>query len=369
MILISFFPPTFIKLNIQTAYSYSKTNMFMKAAILIFLIGVNFLSCRSQSTGKTADGRSGAANKFLETLSARQKEKTLFSFTDQERYNWHYVPKNRKGISLNDLNDIQRKAGMNLLRTALSDTGYTKTVAIIELEAILREVEGRSANDDYRDRGKYYFSIFGNPVSDSIWGWRLEGHHISLNFSSENNRLVSGTPGFFGANPAIVLSGPEKGKQILKDETELGFALLNSLDAKQIAKAVISTETPGDIITAARRKAMIGDLKGISYSELNNSQQKFFMQLLSVYIHRYTRLFAMNMMYEIETAGLTNLRFAWAGAQQPGSQHYYRIQGPTLIIEYDNTQNNANHVHTVIRDLKNDFGGDELLEHYKKNQH
>ena len=343
--------------------------MFMKPTILVFLITVNFLSCHSQSTGNIPDDMSAAANQFLETLSARQKAKTQFSFDEQERYNWHYIPKDRKGISLSDLNEDQRKAAMNLLRTALSDTGFNKTIAIIELEAVLREVEGRSSNDDYRDPGKYYFSIFGNPAADSIWGWRLEGHHISFNFSTENNRLVSGTPGFLGANPAIVLSGSEKGKQILKDETELGFALLHSLDAKQMEKAIINAEAPGEIITAANRKAMISDPGGILYSELNDAQQKKFLQLLSIYIHRYTRLFAMDMMQDIEIAGLTNLRFAWAGAQQPGNPHYYRIQGPTIIIEYDNTQNNANHVHTVIRDLKNDFGGDELLEHYKKSQH
>ncbi len=338
----------------------------MKPTIFVFLIAGNFLSCHSQSTGNVPNGMSETANKFLETLSVRQKAKTQFLFNQDERYNWHYIPKNRKGISLNDLNDTQRKAAMNLLRTALSDTGYNKTIAIIELEAVLREVEGRSSNDDYRDPGKYYFSIFGNPAADSIWGWRLEGHHISLNFSTENNRLVSGTPGFLGTNPAIVLSGPEKGKQILKDETELGFALLHSFDAKQMENAIINAEAPGDIITAANRKATISDPRGILYSELNDAQQKKFLQLLSIYIHRYTRLFAIDMIHEIETAGLTNLRFAWAGAQQPGNPHYYRIQGPTIIIEYDNTQNNANHVHTVIRDLKNDFGGDELLEHYKK---
>jgi hypothetical protein len=312
---------------------------------------------------------SAAASKFLETLSARQKARTQFLFNEEERYNWHYIPKNRKGISLSDLNGDNRKAAMNLLRTALSDTGYTKTLAIIELEAVLREVEGRSLNDDYRDPGKYYFSIFGNPVADSIWGWRLEGHHISFNFSAEHNRLVSGTPGFLGANPAIVLSGRDKGKQVLKDETELGFVLLNALDAKQMEKAMINAEAPGDIITATNRKAMINDPEGILYSALNDAQQKKFLQLLSIYIHRYTRLFALNMMKDIEDAGLNNLRFAWAGAQQPGKGHYYRIQGPTIIIEYDNTQNNANHVHTVIRDMKNDFGGDDLLEHYKKNQH
>jgi hypothetical protein len=312
---------------------------------------------------------SAAANIFLKTLSPTQKSKTHFSFNDEERYNWHYIPKNRKGISLSELNGDKRKAAMNLLQTALSDTGYNKTLAVIELEAVLREVEGRSLNDDYRDPGKYYFSIFGNPVADSVWGWRLEGHHISFNFSAKLNQLVSVTPGFLGANPAIVLSGRDKGKQILKDETELGFVLLHSLDAKQMEKAIINTESPGEIITATNRKAMINDPGGILYGELNKAQQKKFLQLLSIYIHRYTRLFAMDMMQDIENAGLNNLRFAWAGARQPGLGHYYRIKGSTIIIEYDNTQNNANHVHTVIRDLKNDFGGDELLDHYKKNQH
>src|SRR5688500_3388714 len=205
----------------------------LKPTILIFLIAVNFSSCRSQSTSNVPDDMSAAANKFLETLSPRQKAKTQFSFDEQERYNWHYVPKSRKGIPLSDLDDDNRKAAMSLLRTALSDTGYNKTIAIIELEAVLRDVENRPANDDYRDPGKYYFSIFGKPAADAIWGWRLEGHHISFNFSTKNNQLVSGTPGFLGANPAIVLSGPEKGKQILKDETELGFALLHSFDAAQ----------------------------------------------------------------------------------------------------------------------------------------
>lgn len=307
------------------------------------------------------------ADHFLQTLSARQREDVQFSFDSKERYNWHYVPKGRKGISLKELSAIQEKAAMDLMRTALSDTGIIKTESVIYLEATLREAEGRATDDSYRDPGKYYFTIFGEPATDSIWGWRLEGHHISFNFSTENNRLVSGTPGFLGTNPAIILSGPEKGKYILKDETQSGLAMLLSLDAKQKEKAVIDNRAPGDILTSASRKAMIDESKGILYSELNVAQQKIFIQLLSVYIHRYTRLFAMDMMKEIEEAGLNNLRFAWAGVQQTGlgNPHYYRIQGPTIIIEYDNTQNDANHIHTVVRDLKNDFGGDELMEHYK----
>lgn len=344
------------------------------AVILLFIIVISAssLSCSSQTTNAhVPGGMSSTANKFLETLSSGQKSKAQFQFDEQERYNWHYIPIERKGIPLGDLDDAQKKAAFNLLHTALSDTAYNKAVAIMQLENVLKEVEGRAANDNYRDATKYFFSIFGNPASDSIWGWRFEGHHISFNFSTKDNRLVSGTPGFLGSNPGVVLSGPEKGKQILKDEAELGFALLHSLDEKQMEKTIIDAKAPGDIITASSRKAMISDPKGILYSELNHQQQKHFLQLLSIYIHRYTRLYAMDMMHEIEEAGLNNLGFAWAGAKQPGvgNPHYYRIQGPTIIIEYDNTQNNANHVHTVVRDLKHDFGGDELLEHYKTGHH
>jgi hypothetical protein len=357
-------------------------SLFLKLALFTLLCTAgSFLSCQSQSVDqankqmkpgrKDLGGMAAAANKFLLSLSDKQKNKIQFSFDDSERYNWHYIPKSRKGLPLKELEGSQYSAAMELLHTALSDSGFQKTTAIFQLENILRVVEGRPENDDHRDPGKYYFSMFGNPATDSIWGWRLEGHHISFNFSALNNEIVSATPGFLGTNPAIVLSGPEKGKYILKNEAELGLGLLRSLDAAQVKKAIINAEAPSEIITAADRRAMIAHPEGVLYSELNSSQQKLFMQLLSLYIHRYTRLFAANMMKEIEVAGLENLRFAWAGLQQTGvgNPHYYRIQGPTIIIEYDNTQNNANHIHTVVRDLKNDFGGDELVEHYRNSHH
>jgi len=339
--------------------------------ILLCLFFISIYSCQSQTTAKKPlTGMSAKALTFLQSLSEKQKSETQFSFEDDERYNWHFIPKTRKGITLNELNAAQKKAAMELLHTALSDTAYNKTMAIMELEKVLKAVENRPDTDAYRDPGNYHFSIFGDPA-DTIWGWRLEGHHVSFNFSTKDNRLVSGTPGFMGSNPAIVLSGPEKGKEILKDETDLGLAMVRSLNADQLSKAMISTTAPGDIITSNNRKAMINDPKGVLYKELNAAQQKMFMQLLSLYIHRYTRLFANEMMKQIEGARLNELRFAWAGEQEkgPGHPHYYRIQGPTIIIEYDNTQNNANHVHTVVRDLTNDFGGDELLEHYKTHRH
>lgn len=311
------------------------------------------------------------AKNFIQSLSPSQKAKTIFSFNDDERYHWNYIPIERKGISINELTPVQHEAAMKLLRTTLSNTGYEKAKAIMQLEKVLKLIENRNASDHYRDTGKYFFTIFGNLQQDSIWGWRFEGHHVAFNFSSDDKGLVSGTPGFLGANPAVVLSGTQKGKEILKDETHMGFELLHSLDSLQKTKAIISDSAFPEIITGSSRKAMIQNPHGILYSELTDTQQKIFMALLALYINRYQQPYASTMMQDIQKAGLNNLHFAWAGAREPGvgHPHYYCLQGPTIIIEYDNTQNNANHVHTVIRDLVNDFGGDELLEHYQHDHH
>ena len=330
-------------------------------SIIIAAMAVCSLSCSAQTTPA---GLAQTANSFLNSLSAKQKDQTLYRFTNEERYNWHYFPKSRKGISLNELNGAQKKAAYDLLKQCVSESGYKKVTAIIQLENVLNNLEG--GNGSYRDDGKYYFTVFGTPGATTTWGWRLEGHHLSLNFSSKDNKLVAGTPGFLGANPAIVQSGPQKGTEPLQEETKAGFALLHSLSKDQLEKAVISNRAPSDIITFVSRKAMIENPQGIHYNELNKQQQAQLMELIEVYIRRYTKLFADDMLKDMKAAGLEKLQFAWAGSQQPGSNHYYRIQGPTLIIEFDNSQNNANHIHSVLRDLKNDFGGDELLEHYTK---
>ena len=306
------------------------------------------------------------ANNFLNSLNEKQRAKTNFSFIHDERYNWHYFPKSdRKGISLNEMNDEQKKKVLALLKLCMSETGYAKTTGVLQLESVLHDLENR--NDDYRNSGKYYFTIFGKPETKGIWGWRFEGHHLSLNFSTQDNKLVGGTPGFLGANPAIVPSGPQKGKQLLREETELAFQLLHSLTPQQLQASQSVSGLPGDIITFVSRKAAIERKEGIEYASMTPKQQALFMNLIHIYIHRYTKAFATTMLNELEAAGLNNLRFVWAGAnRQDGKPHYYRIQGPTVIIEYDNSQNNANHIHTVVRDLKHDFGGDELVEHYRR---
>lgn len=312
------------------------------------------------------------AKKFINLLNANQKEKALLPFDTNERYNFNYVPKDdRKGISMNELNAAQRQQVILLLRSSLNNTTVDKITAIMQLETVLKELEQRSADDHYRDPGKYFLTIFGNPSDKGIWGWRFEGHHISFSFSAKQNTLVSGTPSFLGSNPAVVQSGPQKNKEILKEETTAGFALLHSLSAAELQKTIISNTAPAEIITGSSRKAMIDNPQGIAYTELSAIGQLNMLHLLEVYLHRYKKEFAYKMLQDIKNAGMENLRFAWAGSQERGigKPCYYRIHGPSIIIEYDNTQNNANHIHTVIRDLKNDFGGDQLLEHYKKSNH
>lgn len=342
----------------------------MKKSLWWFFVLLLPVGSTAQITDQDKAGLRRAALHFLQGLSAAQKAQAQFSFTDEERYHWNYVPAARKGIPLKDLNTAQYGSVMEMLRSALSDTGFAKTTAIIELEKVLKEVENRGEADHYRDPGKYYVSLFGNPQTDTVWGWRFEGHHVAFNFTAGEKGLVSGTPGFLGANPAVVQTGSQKGKEVLKAETSLGFALLHSLDEEQRKKAIFSTTAPHEIFTANSRKASIETPQGILYSELTSQQQVLLLQLLHLYLHRYQPPAARAMMKNIEAAGLGNLRFAWAGAEQPGigHPHYYRIQGPALIIEYDNTQNNANHVHTVVRDLNNDFG-DQLLEHYRHSRH
>ena len=309
------------------------------------------------------------ANAFLGLLDNEQVEKARYSFEDDERFNWHFIPRARNGISFNDMTEQQRQSALALLKASLSEQGYQKANNIMALENVLREVENRGSDDTYRDPLNYYFTIFGDPDPNQIWAWRLEGHHISLNFSSASREIVSATPTFWGSNPAIVRTGRYRGRQILKQETDLGFTLVNSLKMDQMRIAVVSPKAPSDIISGHQRKADLLDPSGLSFNQMTDPQKKLFLQLLNVYVKNYQLGFSKRLMEKIEKAGIENLSFAWAGSLQPGAGHYYRIQGPTLLIEYDNTQNNANHVHTVVRDLANDFAEDILREHYQKEHH
>jgi hypothetical protein len=330
----------------------------MKLKLIFFLI-LLAAECFAQDPA-------GHAGKFISTLDDNLKAKTLYTYDDAERTNWWFVPRSRNGLRFHEMNAQQREAAMALLKASLSNQGYQKASGILGLEAILREVEGRSSDDTYRDPQNYYFTIFGTPAKDGVWGWRIEGHHLSLNFSSVSGLIESSTPSFMGSNPAIVPKGASRGKAVLREEMDLGFMLINSLKPAQLKEARFSDRALPEIVSGNDRKANLLEPKGIAYGSLSEEQKKLFMQLLDVYVKNYQLGFSAKLMEKIRKAGLENLSFAWAGSLQPGEGHYYRIQGPMLLIEYDNTQNNANHVHTVVRDLTNDFAEDILREHYAK---
>ena len=307
-----------------------------------------------------------AANNFLKTLTPDLKAKAQYPMDDKERFNWGFVPRERNGPTFHDFNEEQKAAAMALLKVSLSSQGYQKATNAFVLEKILQGVEGKPENDPYRDPLNFHFTIFGTPAADKAWGWRLEGHHMSWNFAASSGEIVSSTPSFLGSNPGVVPSGKDKGWQALKNETEMGFALVNSLTEAQKKKAMISDVALPEIVTSNNVRATSLDPKGVPYSDLTADQKKQLMQLLDVYVGNYVFGFSSKLMDKIKKAGIENLSFAWAGSLKPGAGHYYRIQGPMLLIEYDNTQNNANHVHTAVRDLTNDFAEDILREHYLK---
>ncbi len=308
------------------------------------------------------------ANDFLNSLTPELKSRAHFQLEDPERFNLNFIPLERKGPTFHDFNDQQKNTALELLKASLSKEGYRKTSEIMELEKILFVLENDkykySDGSSWRDPLNYHFLIFGDPAPDHLWGWKFEGHHISLNFVSTNDRIVSSTPSFFGSNPAVVsVQGHEK-KEVLKLESELGFQLVNSLTGNQLETAKFSDTAPEEIITRNNRKVENIEPKGIAYNMLNEMQKETFIKLLNVYIDNYEPGFAETFRAKIEKAGYDKLYFSWAGSLSPGAPHYYRIQGPVLLIEFDNTQNNANHIHSVVRDLTNDFGEDILLNHY-----
>ena len=310
------------------------------------------------------------ATEFLNTLDPELKSRTIFAMDSEERLNFHFVPIIRKGPTFHDFNDKQKNAAMALLRGSLSNEGFRKTKEIIALENVLLEIEGGKFKmpdgSPGRDALNYHFCVFNDPATQQFWGWRFEGHHISFNFVASEGKIVASTPSFLGSNPAIVREGSQKGKEVLKLETQLGFALVNSLSKEQLAKTLFSEEAPREIFTTNKQVVSNLDPPGISYSDLTKDQKEALEKLLMVYLNNYESGFSQSLLDKIKTSGMNRLSFAWAGSLVPGKGHYYRIQSPVILIEYDNTQNNANHVHTAVRDLTNDFGRDLLKEHYNE---
>jgi len=303
-----------------------------------------------------------AAQYFLAALQPQQKEKAQFQFSDAERKNWHFIPRTRKGLPIKEMSQAQRLLAQALLASGLSSQGYGKAVSIMSLEEILLELEKGSG--PLRDPENYYFSVFGEPGGKEPWGWRVEGHHLSLNFSAEGDEL-SMTPSFFGTNPGEVKEGPRKGTRILAEEEERGRALVKSLDDSQRKEAIIMEAAPKDILNVPGRTDWT-QAQGLAQAKLKPEQKEALAQLIHLYLERNRTEFAADEWAKAEKAGLDKIVFAWAGELEPGRPHYYRVQGPTFVLEYDNTQNNANHVHSIWRSFDHDFGDDLLKKHYEE---
>lgn len=309
-----------------------------------------------------------AAIALLQTLDDDQKAKAIFAFDDEEKKNWYYVPIVRKGLTLREMNEGQRALTMKLLQTVLSEQGQKKAEGIMQLERVLQEIENLPYENDRRNPLLYYLSIFGNPNSADPWGWRMEGHHLSLHFSSID-REVAVTPSFFGSNPAIVRTGAATGTEVLKAEQQLGRELVKMLSAEQQAVAILADPAPNDIITTVQKKVELDEYSGLAASKMTAVQKAKLEELLGAYLNNMKSGIATEQWQKIQEAGMEKLYFAWMGGLEPGEPHYYRIHGPTLLVEYDNVQNGNNHIHCVWRDLTNDFGEDLLRAHYAHDHH
>ncbi len=335
------------------------------AALLVISYSIFDSMARMRSAAVMAE----SANKFLASLSTEEKAKAVFSFEDEQRFDWHFIPRPRKGVPLKDLSEGQRKLAMEFMKSGLGASGYQKATTIISLEPILRELEQGQGRGMVRDPELYYFSVFGTPSVKNVWGWRVEGHHISLNFTVIRGELLSTTPLFLGANPAEVKQGSRQGLRALAGEEDKARDLVQSLDEKQREVAIIDKTAPKDIITTNSKKADPLKPEGLAASQMNKQQKDLLNKLLEEYLSRMPQDVADERRKKLREAGMDKIHFAWAGGVTRGEPHYYRVQGTTFLIEYDDTQNNANHIHSVWRDFNGDFGDDLLREHYRTTPH
>jgi hypothetical protein len=345
-----------------------KLKTLTMAAGLALVAGLGAVTIASQ---RSAAAMSGAAKAWLDGLTPEQRERAVFAFDSDERQRWHFVPNEmhaRKGVTLKEMNESQRAQAHALIKTGLSAKGHLAATTIMSLDTVLQTLEGPQRRFP-RDPEAYYVTVFGMPGDKSAWGWRFEGHHISVRFDLVNGTMTASTPAFFGANPAEVRDGPQKGTRALGAEEDAARALLDSLDASQRQTAIILPTAPTDIVTMTALKVDPLSPVGIKATALTKAQRDRLMQLIDVYAGLMTADVAAERMERLRKGGLENITFAWAGPIEKGLKHYYRLQGPTFLIEYDNTQNDGNHIHSVWRDFDRDFGRDLLREHLKLQPH
>jgi hypothetical protein len=317
-----------------------------------------------QSTETSGIKMTNAASQFLDSLTPEQKQKATFGFDDAERTNWNFVPlqdsdrkPTRKGLRLEEMTPQQRAAALALVKAGTSNDGYVKAVSIMGLEAILKEVE--KTPNLVRNSDWYFFSIFGSPSKTSKWGWRVEGHHLSLNFTIDNGKVVGATPAFFGANPAVIRDGDRKGRAILPEAEQDARDLARSLSDEQRKAAY--HEKPFEEIEQKKAAPTVGAPQGLPAAQLSEKQKDILTRLLENYANRLKPDIAEVLLQEVRDAGIDKIHFAYSGSVEEGKLSSYRVHGPTVLIEFLNVQadgsgNPTNHFHTSWRGAKGDFG-------------
>lgn len=335
-----------------------------------------------------------AANRLLESLNRMQRMGTVFPVDAPERTNWHYFPETgftdeygyvRNGITFKDMDPKQRHLAYGLLSTGLGRAGFLKTMKVMALEEVVRVIE--DDHTGYRDTERFHFTVFGTPSMTGDWGWRVEGHHVSLHYLIRDGNLVAASPTFLGANPHEVPQGPHKGMTALQREEDLARALLLSLSPAARKRAIFEDQAPYDIVTLADKRAKIdGDPQGIPASALSEGQYADLLDLIAEYAATMPPEITASRMKAARDTPRDQLFFGWAGSiERPAAKpieigskttdnrhlagNYYRIQSPTFLVEYANTQNQSNHSHAVWRDFEGDFGRDVLAAHYRGSGH
>ncbi len=310
---------------------------------------------------ETFDAEIAAAAKAWQREMGAKAGAAKFKFTDDERFDWHFVPRSRAGAAIRDMTPAQRAATKALMRSTLSSPGILKAEGIMALEAVLAELEGSSLS--YRDPEKYFISIFGAP-GVYPYGWRLEGHHLSINVTVAAPGEVAVTPTFLGTNPARVPSGPKAGMRVQHDEYVLALRLARSLDAGQRKQALLAGRSLGEVVAGPGRGDALNSPEGLPVGSLGTAQQSLLTTLIAAYVGLARDQIGRPYM-DLVRNGWAETRFAWAGPMVEGEAFYYRIHGPRVLIEFDNSQGGGNHIHSLWRDPANDFGRDDLHRHYK----
>jgi hypothetical protein len=327
--------------------------------------------------GASAWGQSDVAGQnYLDSLDDDAKAKTSFEFDNiDERKDWSNLPgrmHTRNGLSYGEMSDEQKAAANDLLKSGLSERGYEKASGVMKLDSIWGEIRRspKVFNSDY-----YWIAIFGMPDPVAPWGWQLDGHHLAINFVTAGGQ-TSMAPMFFGAEPEVVPSGPHKGFQIFDVERKKAFALINSLDPEQRKKTILSDTIPEAIFEGPTAGGTLKKREGIRASELTDSQRDLLWALINEYLDNANHHTAETQRAKIVADGVEELYFAWMGATEENENVYFRVHGPSVLIEYDNVfvgradrDQYSNHIHTILREPSNDFGEDLLRKHYEENEH